>query len=143
MFLFPRKIEEFGFLLVHKNAVEDVVHESDRDGHHGQVEVVVAAAKILQQADSPDIEQIREKGHSQESEQQFVVLVLEDQHAVRLEIEQNADDGCQEIGNHVGMVEFEQMLEDEQEDVIDEQPECRVQHGNQHEPDELRFKIAV
>ena len=40
------------------------------------------------------------------------------------------------------MVELEQVFKDEEKQIIDEQTEGRIQHGHQHEPDKLRFKIA-
>ncbi len=97
---------------------------------------------MLQQGNSPDVEEIGERCDRQESEDQFVVLVLEHQNTVSLEVKQNADDGGDEVGDDIGVVELEQVLKDEEKQIIDEQTEGRIQHGHQHEPDKLRFKIA-
>ena len=96
---------------------------------------------MLQQGNSPDVEQIGERRDRQESEDQFVVFVLEDENPVRFEIEENADNGGDEVGDDIGVVKLEQVFEDEEKQIIDEQAEGRIQHGHQHEPDKLRFKI--
>ena len=97
---------------------------------------------MLQQGNSPDVEQIGERRDRQESEDQFVVFVLEHQNTVCLEIKQNADDGGDEIGYDVCVAELEQVFEDEEKQIINEQTESCVQHGHQHKTDELRFKIS-
>ncbi len=99
------------------------------------------AAEVFQQGDSPDVEEVGERCDRQESENQFVVFVLEDENPVSFEIEENADDGGDEVGDDVCVIELEQMLEDKEKQIIDEQAEGRIQHGHQHEPDKLRFKI--
>lgn len=98
---------------------------------------------MLQQGNPPDIEEISEGGDCQKSENKLVVFVLEDEDPVCFEIEQDADDGSDEVGDNVSVVEFEQVFEDEEKQVIDEQAESRVQYGHQHKPDELRFKISL
>ena len=97
---------------------------------------------MFQQGNTSDIEEIGKRCDRQESEDQFVVLVLEHQNTVSLEVKQNADDGGDEVGDDIGVVELEQVLKDEEKQIIDEQTEGRIQHGHQHEPDKLRFKIA-
>ena len=99
------------------------------------------AAEVFQQGNSPYIKEVGECCDRQESEDQFVVLVLEHQNTVSLEVKQNADDGGDEVGDDVCVIELEQMLEDKEKQIIDEQAEGRIQHGHQHEPDKLRFKI--
>ena len=100
------------------------------------------ASEMFQQGDTPDIEEVGEGGNRQKPKNQLVVFVLENENAVCFEIEQNADDGGDKVGNNVGVVELEQMFKDEEKHIIDEQAEGRVQHGHQHKPDELRFKIS-
>ena len=100
------------------------------------------AAQMLQQGDSTNVEEIGESGNRQEPENQLVVFVLENEDPVSLEIEQDADNGGDKVGNDVGVIELEQMLEDEEKDIVDEQAEGRIQHGHQHKADELRFKIS-
>ena len=72
---------------------------------------------MLQQRNATNVQQVSERGDHQKTEEQFVVLVFEHQNAVGLEVEQDADDGGQEIGDDIRMVDFEQMLKDEQEHV--------------------------
>lgn len=100
------------------------------------------AAKMFQQGDSTDVEKVSECCDGKEAENQLVVLVLKHQDAISLEIEQDADNSGDEVGNDVGVVEFEEMFEDKEKDIVDEQAKGRVQHGYQHKPDELRFKIS-
>lgn len=97
---------------------------------------------MFQQGNSPYIKEVGECCDRQESEDQFVVFVLEDENPVSFEIEEDADDGGDEVGDDVCVIELEQMLEDKEKQIIDEQAEGRIQHGHQHEPDKLRFKIA-
>lgn len=85
---------------------------------------------MFQQGDATDVEEVSESGHCQEPENQLVVFVLENEDPVSLEIEQNADDGSDKVGNNVGVIELEQMLEDKEKDIVDEQAEGRVQHGH-------------
>jgi hypothetical protein len=100
------------------------------------------AAQVLQKRNAADIDEIGESGHRQKPEQQGIVFVLEDQNPIRLEVEQDADNGRDEIGDNIRMAESEQMLEDEKENIVDEQPERRVQHGDQHKADKLGLKIS-
>ena len=100
------------------------------------------AAEVFQQGDSPDVEKVCECCDGKEAENQFVVLVLEHQDAISLEIEEDADDGGDEVGYDVCVIELEQMFEDKEKQIIDEQAEGRIQHGHQHEPDKLGFKIS-
>jgi hypothetical protein len=123
-------IEEPRFPLINENAVQHIIQQSDRDGHDGEVQVVVAATEMFQQGDPTNVEEIGESGHRQEPENQLVVFVLENEDPVSLEIEQDADDGGDEVGNNVGVIELEQMLEDKEKDIVDEQAEGRVQHGH-------------
>ena len=98
---------------------------------------------MFQQGNTPDIEEIGEGGNGQKTENKLVVFVLENENPVCFEIEQDADDGGDEVGDDVGVVELEQVFKDEEKHIIDEQAEGRVQHGHQHKPDELRFKISL
>ena len=98
-------------------------------------------AKVFQQGNPAYIEEIGECCDRQKSEDQFVVFVLEDENSVSFEIEENADDGGDEVGDDVGVVELEQVFENKEKQIIDEQAEGRIQHGHQHKPDKLRFKI--
>ena len=123
-------IEEPRFPLINENAVQHIIQQADRDGHDGEVQVVVAATEMFQQGDATDVEEVSESGHCQEPENQLVVFVLENEDPVSLEIEQNADDGSDKVGNNVGVIELEQMLEDKEKDIVDEQAEGRVQHGH-------------
>ena len=74
---------------------------------------------MFQQGDSPDVEEVGERCDGKEPENKLVVLVFEHQNAVCLEIEQNADDGGDKVGDDVSAVEMEEMLEDEEEQVVD------------------------
>ncbi len=78
------------------------------------------AAEVFQQGDSPDVEEVGERCDRQESENQFVVFVLEDENPVSFEIEENADDGGDEVGDDVCVIELEQMREDKEKQIIDE-----------------------
>lgn len=98
---------------------------------------------MLQQGDAADVDKVRERGDGKEPEQKPVVLVFEHQNPVCLEIEQDAENSGQEIGNNVGVVEFEQIFEDEKEKIVYKQPHCGIQNGNQHKTYETRFKISV
>ena len=71
------------------------------------------AAEVFQQGNSPYIKEVGECCDRQESEDQFVVLVLEHQNTVSLEVKQNADDGGDEVGDDIGVVELEQVFKDE------------------------------
>ena len=84
------------------------------------------AAEVFQQGNSPYIKEVGECCDRQESEDQFVVLVLEHQNTVSLEVKQNADDGGDEVGDDIGVVELEQVFKDEEKHIIDEQAEGRV-----------------
>ena len=87
-------------------------------------------SEMFQQGDTPDIEEVGEGGDCQESKNQLVVFILENENSVCFEIEQNADDSGDEVGNNVGVVELEQVFKDEEKHIIDEQAEGRVQHGH-------------
>ena len=100
------------------------------------------AAEVFQQGDSPDVEKVCECCDGKEAENQFVVLVLEHQNTVSLEVKQNADDGGDEVGDDIGVVELEQVLKDEEKQIINEQAESRVQHSHHYKPDELWLKIS-
>ena len=81
---------------------------------------------MFQQGNTPDIEEIGEGGNGQKTEYKLVVFILENEDAVCLEIEQDADDGSDEVRNNVGVVELEQVFKDEKKHIIDEQAEGRV-----------------
>lgn len=135
------EIKETSFSFIDKNAVQYVIQQADWHSHDGEVQVVVMAAKMFQQGDSTDVEKVCECCDGKEAENQFVVLVLEHQDAISLEVEEDADNSGDEVGNDVGVVEFEEVFEDKEKDIVDEQAKGRVQHGYQHKPDELGFKI--
>lgn len=103
----------FGFVRIDEMLVQNVVEQADRYCHQCDIQVVVAASEIFQQGNATNVQQVGERGDHQESEEQFVVLVLEHQNAVCLEVEQDADDCGQEIGDDVGVVDLEQVLKNE------------------------------
>ena len=100
------------------------------------------AAEVFQQGDSPNVEKVGKCCDRQKSEDQFVVFVLEDENPVRFEIEENADNGGDEVGDDIGVVKLEQVFEDEEKQIINEQAESRVQHSHHNKPDELWLKIS-
>ena len=118
-----------GSVRIDEMLVQDVVQDADWNSHQREVQVVIVTANIFQQGDAADVQQVRERGDHQKAEEQFVVLVLENKYAVGLEIEQDTDDCSQEVGHHVGMGYLEQMLENVEKQIIDKQPEERVQDG--------------
>lgn len=117
--------------------VEKVVEQTYRNGHQREVEIVVRTSQMLHQSYAADVQQIRERGDYQESEYQSPILVVENQSPVCLEIEQDAYNGGQEVGYDVGVVEFEQMFEDEEKQIIDKQSERRIQCSHEHKADKL------
>lgn len=142
VFFLSADIQEFGSLLIYEKPIEHVIEQSYRDGHDGEVEIVVLTSKMLQQRNPPYVYQIGKCGYQQKSEQQFVIPVFEDQYPISLEVEQDADNRREEVGDNIGAVEQKQMFEDKQEDIVDEQTERRVQCGDQYKPYELGLEIS-
>ena len=128
----------FCLVCIYEMLVQRIVEQTDRNSHQREVQVVVATAQMLQQGNAADVQQIGECGYQKKSEKQPVFLVLKNEYAIRLEIEQDADDGGQEIGHDIGMVEFQKMFENVKKQVINEQPKERVQDGREYKPDKLR-----
>ena len=139
--LFPVEVQELGFLLEHKNAVEHITQEADRDGGDGTGEVVVDVP-LLQQPDTEAVAEPAHHIHHDESEEQPLFVVLENDLAIGREVEQDADDIAEQRGEDVGVGNVEQ-VDDPQEPGIHAPAERRVQNGDQHETDELRLEIAV
>ena len=105
VFFLSADIQEFGSLLIYEKPIEDVIEQSYRDGHDGEVEIVVLTSKMLQQRNPPYVYQIGKCGYQQKSEQQFVIPVFEDQYPISLEVEQDADNRREEVGDNIGAVE--------------------------------------
>ena len=139
--LFPVEVQELGFLLEHKNAVEHITQEADRDGSDSAGEVVVDVP-LLQQPDTEAVAEPAHHIHHDESEQQPLLVVLENDFAIGGEIEQDADDVTDQRGENVGVGDVN-LVDQPQEPRIHAPAERRVQDGDQHETDELRLKIAV
>lgn len=139
--LFPVEVQELGFLLEHKNAVEHITQEADRDGGDGAGEVVVDVP-LLQQPDTEAVAEPAHHIHHDESEEQSLFVVLENDLAIGREVEQDADDIAEQRGEDVRVGDVEQ-VDDPQETGVHAPAERRVQDGDQHETDELRLKIAV
>ena len=102
-----------------ENLIENIIEHAYRNCHQREIKVVVRASQMFQKSDAADIQQIGEGGNHQKTEYQSVVLVLKDQCAVRLEIEQDTHNGCQQIGNHVGIFQVKKIFENEKEHIID------------------------
>ena len=139
--LFPVEVQELGFLLEHKNAVEHITQEADRDGGDGAGEVVVDVP-LLQQPDTEAVAEPAHHIHHDESEEQPLFVVLENDLAIGREVEQDADDVAEEGGEHVGVGDMEKVDEPE-ERGINAPAEGRIQYGYQHKTDELRVNIPV
>ena len=139
--LLPVEIQELGFLLEDKDAVEHIPQEADRDGRDGAGEVVVDVP-FLQQPDTEAVADPADHIHHDELEQQSLFIVLENDLAVGREVEQDADDVAEQRSEDIGVGDVEK-VDNPQEPCIHAPAERRVQHGDQHETDKLRFKIAV
>ena len=87
--------------------IQHIVQKTDGNGHQCKVQIVVITAKIPQQCDTADIEEIGERCHHQKPEQQLIVLILENQDTVCLEIKQDADDCRQKVGNNICIIKME------------------------------------
>ena len=139
--LVPVEVQEFGFLLENKNAVEHITQEADRDGRDGTSQIVVDPP-FLQK---PDTDAVANPAHHidhDELKQQPLAFVVENQLAVSRKIEQDANDIAKQRGEDVWVGDVGK-VDQPKEPGIDAPAERCVQDGNQHKTDELRVNIPV